>query len=175
MLKTHFIAYLLYIKRLIVQQFVMRTSTVADYLFLDKYERLCLPSCVWILKITEILKTNFTKWIIEKHDFNLQIISQLLYNTRGRLKCSYECKKTTSFIPIFRNHSGIFDFTFFSPVLMSRGWKPPVALGPTRKSILHCGNETTNCKHNKAVLRPYLQLHCCHDWFKLPLIIANII
>lgn len=75
-------------------------------------------SCVWIWKITEILKNNFRKcWesITEQHDFNLQIILQLFYNTRSRLKCSYECKKkkTTSFIPIFRNHPGIFDFSFF--------------------------------------------------------------
>lgn len=58
-------------------------------------------SCVWIWKITEILKNNFRKcWesITEQHDFNLQIILQLFYNTRSRLKCSYECKKKNNII-----------------------------------------------------------------------------
>lgn len=76
-------------------------------------------SCVWMWKITEILKNNFRKcWesIIEQHDFNLQIILQLFYNARSRLKCSYKCKKKnpTSFIQIFCNHPGISDFNFFS-------------------------------------------------------------
>lgn len=137
-------------------------------------------SCVWIWKITKILKNNFRKcWesIIEQHDFNLQIILQLFYNTRSRLKCSYECKKKNQH-HLFQFSAIILEYltSVFFPVPMSPGWKPSVALGPAQKSILHCGNETTNClQHNKAVLWPYLQLHCCQDWFKLPLIIANII